>query len=284
MTSEKPALTEIIREVRAWRMGPDQAPVNEHCAVVREALVTVKVPGIGSYGLLCTPLELEALAVGFGFSEGLFADPNDVVSVATEHVGPWSASVRLDLRETGGHAAPRCLIVSSSCGLCGSRMDQGLTGEEVGDSLRTDGLQLIDLGSRLWHEQPIFQRTGGTHAAGIFDRAGEFVALAEDGGRHHALDKAVGKLLLQGRNAIGCGVIISGRISYELVLKSARAGLEMVAGISAPSALAVEAAALRNVTLCGFVRADRATIYTHPYRVAGLSNLTLPGSPAESEE
>ena len=153
-------------------------------------------------------------------------------------------------------------------------MEEGLTGPEVGSSLRLEGQELIELGARLRQAQPLFRKTGATHAAAVFDAAGEILTLAEDSGRHNALDKALGQRLLAGRPTNGHGVIISGRISYELVLKSARAGLELVAGVSAPTALAVEAAALRNITLCGFVREDRATVYTHPYRIAGLPDFS----------
>jgi FdhD protein len=198
------------------------------------------------------------------------SDLSDLASVSIGRSGPWFGSVRLELRAPPSGAVPRTLIVSSSCGLCGGRLEEGIDGPQVGSELRVEGLQLIDVANRLWQAQPIFQQTGATHAAGIFDSTGQLLATAEDSGRHNALDKALGKLLLAGRAAGGLGVILSGRISYELVLKSARAELELIAGVSAPSALAAEAASLRNITLCGFVRADRATVYTHPYRVAGL--------------
>lgn len=271
MTRPNPSPAQAVRDVLAWRLRPGEPPLEERCALAQEALVTVEVVGVGSYGLLCTPLELEALTVGFAFSEGCLDDATDVASIAIEPSSPWSTSVRLELARPPGHATPRSLIVSSSCGFCGGgRIEAGLTGPAMGSTLRLEGLQLIRVAGDLHQHQAIFQQTGGTHAAGIFDERGALLAVAEDAGRHNALDKAVGKLLLRGSDARGTGLMMSGRISYELVVKAARAGIEVVAGVSAPSALAVEAATLRNITLCGFVRADRATVYTHPNRLLGL--------------
>ena len=266
---------QAVKVLQTWHIQPGMPARAQSNTLAREVLINVQITGAGNYMLLCTPLELEALAVGFAFSEGLLTVPGDIVSVTTEPTGFWSAAVCLTLREPPLAGASRNLIVTSSCGLCGSQIEKEIVGPEVGSELRIEGLQLIRIADRLLQHQSLFEQTGGTHAAGIFNGRGELVSYAEDGGRHNALDKAVGKLLLAGRGAKGCGVIITGRISYELVAKSARAGLEVVAGISAPSALATDAAAIRNITLCGFVRADRLTVYTHPFRVAevGVSNV-----------
>ncbi len=122
--------------------------------------------------------------------------------------------------------------------------------------------------------QELFQRTGGTHAAGILSAKGELIALGEDIGRHNALDKAIGRCILGKRPTDGCGLVLSGRVSVELIVKAARAGIELVAAVSAPSSLAIDAAKRCNITLCGFVRDTRATVYTHPHRIIGLEELT----------
>jgi FdhD protein len=255
----------------AWLIRQGSQPLLERNELAREILVSVQIVRLANYMLLCTPLDLEAMAVGFAFSEGLLTGPSDIASVTTESTGFWSAMVRLELRnEQQREAVPRNLIVTSSCGLCGRQIEDGLMDRKAGSDLRIAAPQLIRLGDCLAEHQPLFERTGGTHAAGLFDRNGHLLDVAEDCGRHNALDKVIGKLLLTGRNLEGCGVIISGRISYELVVKSARAGLEVIAGVSAPSALAADAATLRNMTLCGFVRADRVTVYTHPFRITDL--------------
>jgi FdhD protein len=116
--------------------------------------------------------------------------------------------------------------------------------------------------------QVLFDRTGATHAAAIFSHRGDLLAIAEDIGRHNALDKAIGKCLLGNIDTSGCAVCLSGRVSFELAAKSARAGIELIAAVSAPSSLAVRVAEACNITLCGFVRGEKATIYTHPRRIS----------------
>ena len=96
-------------------------------------------------------------------------------------------------------------------------------------------------------------------------------AAAEDIGRHNALDKAIGACLLAGRSTAGCGGVLSGRVSFEIVAKAARAGLEVIIAVSGPTSLAVEAADHWHITLCGFVRGGRMNVYTHPGRIEGLS-------------
>ena len=110
-------------------------------------------------------------------------------------------------------------------------------------------------------------KTGGTHAAGVFDTNGRTLSFAEDLGRHNAMDKAIGKCLLDGLLTDGCGISLSGRASFEMVSKAARAKLELVASVSAPSSLAIEAAERAGITLCGFVRSGCANVYTHPERI-----------------
>ena len=137
----------------------------------------------------------------------------------------------------------------------------------VGNALQVKAEALRRATVSLREHQRIFPRTGGTHAAGIFGATGSIFAFAEDIGRHNALDKAIGGCLLAGRTMAGCGVALSGRVSLEMVVKSARAGLEVMAAVSAPTSLAVEAASCCNITLCGFVRGESATVYTRPGRI-----------------
>jgi FdhD protein len=270
MTTRYDSPEEAVKNVQAWRIQQGELPQTESAALAREALVGVQIAGVGNYMMLCTPFELEALAVGFAYSEGLLSGPDDVASVTMEPTGFWSAAVRLELRSAPEPAVPRNLIVTSSCGLCGSQVEKGLEGPAVGSRMRVAGPQLIRVADSMWGQQTLFRRTGGTHAAGLFDQNGDLLSFAEDSGRHNALDKAIGKCLLAGGKTDGCGTVISGRISYELIIKSARAGLEVVAGVSAPSALAAQAAEQRNITLCGFLRSDRLTVYSHPYRFTDL--------------
>ena len=269
MTNDHP-LDRAIHTLKAHRLtGPDPTPLAEDCAVPVEQAVTIEIEGLGSYVLMCSPFDLEALAVGFANSEGLIANRDDIEQLTVELSGPWSSLVRMRLAEPQA-AGPgtRTLIVSSSCGVCGSRnIEDGLTGPPVGDELRVIGSQLTGLAQAMHQRQELFARTGGSHAAAIFDDRGQVTAFAEDIGRHSALDKAVGKCLLAAQPLRGCGVMLSGRVSYEMVGKAAAAGLELMAAVSAPFSLAVETAEQRNITLCCFVRDDRLTVYTHRRRV-----------------
>ncbi len=115
--------------------------------------------------------------------------------------------------------------------------------------------------------QTIFRETGGSHAAAIFDASGTVLAVAEDLGRHNALDKAIGTVLLDRGDLSACGVVLSSRLSLEMVLKAVRAELEIMLAVSAPTSLAIEVAEKFGVTLCCFVRGTRATVYTHSQRI-----------------
>lgn len=241
-------------------------PVVDPGDVADEALVTIQVEGVGNYAILCTPTELEALAVGFTFCEGLLRTRDDVRDLRcrpAEHL----VALRLDAPESTG--PQRQLIVTSACGLCGRRNVEQLmaASARVGDTLRIPPPTLRAVVQQMAQRQRLFQRTGGTHAAAVFTPAGEIVALAEDIGRHNALDKVLGQCLLRYQPVAGLAGALSGRVSLELVAKAARAGLELIAAVSAPSALAIRLADRAGITLCGFVRGQRATIYTHPHRV-----------------
>jgi FdhD protein len=118
-------------------------------------------------------------------------------------------------------------------------------------------------------EQPAFKLTGGLHATGLFTEAGELLIAREDVGRHNAMDKVIGRALLDGLVPLNQRILcVSGRLSFELVQKAAVAGAPILVGVGAPSSLAVELAADRNMTLCGFARRGRMNVYTHPQRVA----------------
>jgi FdhD protein len=266
--------TPAIRRVEPLRVSTDRGEaVRDPCDVVVEQLVTIMVEGVGNFAVMCTPCDVEPLAIGFVHSEGLISSIDDVLDCSYR---PDQQTIGLRLEHSGPKGPVRNLIVTSSCGLCGSRnVDRLLAGDfRCADTLRLPAATLRAVGREMHGRQQLFARTGGTHAAGIFDSAGQLVAVAEDLGRHNALDKAIGKCLMRRQSPAGCGAMLSGRVSLEMIAKALRAGLEVVAAVSAPSSLAIDVAEHCNITLCGFVRGERATVYTHPRRLAGLEERT----------
>jgi FdhD protein len=164
----------------------------------------------------------------------------------------------------------RSFYTSSSCGVCGKGALEAVAVEAapVDSSLTVPLAMVQSLPARLRTEQATFAATGGLHATGLFTAQGELVCLREDVGRHNALDKVVGWAFLQGLLPLADAVLcVSGRLSFELVQKAAVAGCPVMVAVGAPSSLAVELAADRGITLCGFVRDGRANVYTEPWRI-----------------
>lgn len=270
--SEADKLPAAVRRVPARRIStadPAAGPVDESVGVVREAALTLDVKEVGSYTLLCTPGDERALAVGFLLSEGIIRTTSDIDVLKPCDDDPAVWRVKLTGKVPWVEDKDRSLLIVSSCGACGSEDIEERLRElpRVSDSLKIEGEVLRSLGGSLRERQTLFEACGGTHAAGIFDGSGTILASAEDAGRHNALDKAIGKCLLEGRSAAGLGVVLSGRTSFEMVGKCAKAGIELISAVSAPTTLAIEVAERCNITLCAFVRETRATVFTHPLRV-----------------
>ena len=255
-----------MHSVAAVRFSSGRA-ADEQCLVAAEQVVTFMVEDVGNFTIMCTPTELKALAVGFAFTEGLIEGVDDVLAIAQSSASPDVVGLKLENPPPGKDG--RNLIVSSSCGICGGRnVEKLLKPLPAGkDQLSISSAGLIELLQEMQRRQHLFTETGGAHAAAIFTPDGEIAAFAEDIGRHNALDKAIGLGLLNHAPLAGCGVMLSGRVSFELIAKAARAGLELVAGASAPTSLAIEAAERTRITLCAFVRENRATAFTHPHRI-----------------
>jgi FdhD protein len=167
----------------------------------------------------------------------------------------------------------RSLLITSSCGACGTESLVARVAKlpAVGQTLQVTGTLLPAIRASLRGRQPMFEACGGTHAVGLFTGEGEIVSSAEDAGRHNALDKAIGRCVLAGVSTSGLGAALSSRVSLEMVGKCARAGIEVISAISAPTALAIDVAEKCGITLCAFVRESRATVFTHPSRVTGAA-------------
>jgi FdhD protein len=144
---------------------------------------------------------------------------------------------------------------------------------KIGNKITVDISQILAMQTVVQEKQHVFPLTGGTHAAGIFSAEGELLSLSEDVGRHNALDKAIGKLLFgKDINKAAVGVL-SSRLSFEMVQKAARLGVEILCGASSPTSLAIELAKTANLTLIGFLREHRGNVYTSPERIKVTSAL-----------
>lgn len=209
--------------------------------------------------------------MGFALSEGLIERLDDIRSLSVCPEDPKVVKLQLHHPERV-KTSRKNVIINSSCGICGPREildDNALDLPKVADNLRINHSQFSLLMTQMREGQTIFDQTGGSHAAAIFDQCGNILFVAEDLGRHNALDKAIGMALLQRGTVAGCGVVLSSRVSLEMVLKAVRTGLQMMLAVSAPTSLAIEVADKFGVTICGFVREQRATVYSHPQRVLG---------------
>jgi FdhD protein len=241
-------------EIRA--AGPGQEPVS--------VAVTLRTPG--------SDFEL---AVGFLFTEGLIAARDEVASVAyCVDPGPQEQQyniVTVDLiRPFDGSALRRNFYATSSCGICGkASIDQvHVRCAPLSPGPVVAGSTVLGLPPSLRAGQRIFEETGGLHAAGLFDVEGNLLLVREDIGRHNAVDKVVGNSLLAGSVPLSaCILMVSGRVSFEIVQKSAVAGIPVLCAVSAPSNLAVDTAEQMGMTVVGFVRDRSFNVYSHPERI-----------------
>src|SRR5262245_56857424 len=211
-----------------------------------------------------TPGHDEELALGFAVGEGL--DPVD----ARPTVDLAANTVELEVRAFDPARLRRHFYTSSSCGVCGKGALEAVAvhGPPVESQLRVAAELLAALPDSLRAAQSTFELTCGLHATGLFDSGGRLVCVREDVGRHNALDKVVGWAFREGRLPLRDAVLcVSGRLSFELVQKAALAGCPVLVGVGAPSSLAVELAGDRRVTLAGFARNGRVTVYADSGRV-----------------
>jgi FdhD protein len=245
--------TEEPMEIRAE--GPGQAPVS--------IAVTMRTPGH----------DFE-LAVGFLCTEGLIHSRDDVASVVYCDLPPGEqqfnvVTVRL-ARPFDPESVKRNFYTTSSCGVCGkASLEQvQLSCTPVASGPSVPASVIAGLPGALRETQRIFEQTGGLHASGLFTPDGEVLSVREDVGRHNAVDKLVGEALLGGDLPLSERILmVSGRVSFEIVQKAAMAGVPMICAVSAPSSLAVESARELGMTVVGFVRGSSFNVYTGPERV-----------------
>ncbi|MBB6172002.1 FdhD protein [Nocardiopsis mwathae] len=220
------------------------------------------------------------LAAGFLVSEGVVARSSDIAAIrycaGAAEDGANTYNI-LDVAVAAGVALPeaslqRNFYTTSSCGLCGKASLEAVRTTSrwtvADDPVRIDHRAFAAMPERLRAAQRVFDRTGGLHAAGLFDAAGELLALREDVGRHNAVDKLVGWAVREDRLPLrGTALMVSGRASFELAQKAVMAGIPVLAAVSAPSSLAVGLAADAGLTLVGFLRGASMNVYAGRHRV-----------------
>jgi len=224
-----------------------------------------------------TPGDDFALAAGFLYSEGLIDDRQDVSRINygrdrddTPSGNVVTVTLRPGLRSDLG-ALRRNFVSASSCGICGRTSMDAIHAREMArpnPHFRMPAESLMQLPAVLRSAQRVFGRTGGLHAAGVFNHQGELLLVREDIGRHNAVDKAIGESLLRGILPLSDHVLlVSGRGGFEIVQKAIAAAVPVLACVSAPSSLAVQLAREGGVTLVGFLREGRFVVYSHPHRL-----------------
>lgn len=220
-----------------------------------------------------TPGEDANLVRGLLHSEDLINDStyNPELVLKKENEDGIVTIVNLDIPEEklgDGYANSRSLLSVSSCGICGKTElgDLSFIGKTIDDKKKIDISIIHQLFDKMKLRQHDFKQSGGTHAAAAFNIEGEFLCSMEDIGRHNAVDKVVGKLILSNKLSEAKIITVSGRISYEIVIKCFKAKIPFLAAVSAPSSLAVDYAKELGITLFAFCRDERATCYSNPQR------------------
>ena len=247
-------------------------------AIAVEEPLEIRVGGRSIAVTMRTPGHDAELATGFLLTEGVVRSAADIVEVAHCESGQarqtgnvinvfLAAGVEVDFQRLTRH-----VFASSSCGLCGKAAIDAViqTHPQVNSSLRISAAILESLPEKLRASQKAFDATGGLHAAAIFDVTGRMLVAREDVGRHNAVDKVIGWALQQGMTPLNALVLlVSGRVSYEIVQKALAAGLPLICAVSAPTSLAVELARESGLTLVGFLRGRTMNLYSGAWRVAG---------------
>ena len=263
----------VVRWVPVLQVGADE-PSNPMDAVATEEPLQVQVGGQPFAVIMRTPGADRELTIGFLLAERVITSAADVQDIRRAPGQPNLLDVTVTDAATARlediHCTRRQVTTNSSCGLCG---------RVTIESLQVDAPPILadwvipcslirELPDTVRLAQAGFEQTGGLHAAALFDRDGRLELLAEDVGRHNAVDKVIGQMVLGGRLPLENSILFcSGRTSFEIVQKAFLAGIPLVAAVSAPSSLAVELASEAGITLLGFVRGRRFNVYSHRWRV-----------------
>jgi len=264
----RPPLTSTPRIARramgtsaSARMVPEETPVALSYAGTTHAV------------MMASPADLEDFALGFSLTEGIISSPDEIDTLEVEEMGP-GIDIRIHLKDTANRrfeARRRRLAGPVGCGLCGIESIEEAMREvrQVGQGALTLSPGDISGAVRLLAKsQPLHAETGAVHAAGFYVPGEGIVAAREDVGRHNALDKLAGALARSGIDGTTGAVVVTSRVSVEMVQKSAAIGASFILAVSAPTALAIRTAEAAGMTLVALVRGDEHDIFTHPDRIS----------------
>ena len=260
--------------VKVWRRDQltDAAQITEkEDSIAAEVPVAVSYNRVSHVVMMATPRDLEDFAVGFSLTEGLVGGLDDISNIRTIP-RPGGIELSMSISEDWFDRLAtqrRNMAGRTGCGLCGAEnIEQALRyPTPVAHLLSVTNVALQNAVTDLEQHQPLQAETGATHGAAWCDREGRITLLREDVGRHNALDKLIGALYRNGFDPSSGFVLVSSRASYEMVYKTAAAGIELIMAVSAPTTMAVEFAERSGVTLVGFARPGRHNVYAFPERI-----------------
>jgi FdhD protein len=274
-------MPEAFRGVEVVRVRDGVRAVDRDRAATEEPL-EVRLHNRPFAVIMRTPGADRELAAGFLLAEGVLKSADDLgtIEYCTDPAADHPENIvnaRLANRSPDALeellAERRNVTTNSSCGLCGRLTIESLRSDlpPLTSAWTVPSSMVLELPDRLRQAQAVFEETGGLHAAGLFARDGRLETIAEDVGRHNAVDKVVGRMLMAERLPLSEHLLfVSGRTSYEIVQKAFIAGISLVAAVSAPSSLAVALAEDCGITLIGFLRGNNFNIYAHPERITSL--------------
>ncbi|CAL7960289.1 Protein FdhD [Gammaproteobacteria bacterium] len=258
---------ELATKQIEFRSIKQSSNTNEVASVIVEQPIEVLVNAKKRIILFATPTNIEALVVGLLFSLKIIENAADIISLEIAEKDLLQVAVQVKKKDFEFNLQDT--VISSSQGVSNimstNKWSKSII--PVPNKIRVDGDLLTGVMKKLHDLQKVYLMSRGAHAAGIFNDAGEIIAFTEDVGRHNALDKVIGQCLLASQSFERCGVVLTSRISFEMVAKSARAGLELILAISAPTTLAIAMSQKWSITLCGSVRDEAINVYTYPTRI-----------------
>lgn len=245
-----------------------------HDALTVEEILNISINGEAYTMTMRTPGDEEALVRGILLSENVYnhKEINPIFFITEKNEQDFITKVNIIIPKENikkGIDTKRNLVSVSSCGMCGkSEMDLTLDGEKIIPKQKLNILNIKKMFAKMSEHQNTFKHSGGSHASAAFTIDGKLLAIKEDIGRHNAVDKVIGSLLLEKKLDQAQCILVSGRLSYEIVSKCFNAKIPFLAAVSAPSSMSIEYCEKTGITLLAFCRENKCTVYTHEENIA----------------